>query len=77
MIPFFFSGIILPAVRDIGLELSDNVAQQIRADEGILQGNTEPDYASAAGVVGWSSLISSIVPIAIVILLLFRPYCFP
>ena len=40
MVPFLFSGIILPAVQDIGLELSYNVAQQLREDEGILQGNT-------------------------------------
>lgn len=72
MIPFLFSGIILPAVRDIGLELSFNVAQQLREDEGILQGNTEPDYAGAAGTVAWNSLISSTIPISIVMLILLR-----
>lgn len=76
MVPFLFSGLILPAVKDVGADLLDNVSQQYREDEGILQGNTEPDFALASGVVAMNSLKFSIVPILTVISMLFRLFCF-
>lgn len=76
MVPFLFSGLILPAVKDVGADLLDNVSQQYREDEGILQGNTEPDFAMTSGVVAMNSLKTSIVPILIVIYVLFRLFCF-
>lgn len=76
MVPFLFSGLMLPAVKDVAADLVDNVAQQYREDEGILQGNTEPDFALASGVVAMNSLKSSIVPILIVISMLFRHFSF-
>lgn len=75
MVPFLFSGLILPAVKDVGADLLDNVSQQYREDEGILQGNTEPDFAMTSGVVAMNSLKTSIVPILIVISMLFRLFC--
>ena len=75
MVPFLFSGLILPAVKDVGADLLDNVSQQYREDEGILQGNTEPDFAMTSGVVAMNSLKTSTVPILIVIVVLFRLFC--
>ncbi len=69
MLPFLFSAITMEAVSKAAYKMIEEVRRQFRADKGILEGTSKPDYKTCVGISTQASLREMIVPgiIAIVV----------
>ncbi len=69
MLPFLFSAITMEAVSKAAYKMIEEVRRQFRADPGILQGTSKPDYKSCVGISTQAALKEMLLPgiIAIVV----------
>ncbi|MCD8333045.1 MAG: sodium-translocating pyrophosphatase [Clostridiales bacterium] len=69
MLPFLFSAITMEAVSKAAYKMIEEVRRQFKADPGILEGTSRPDYKTCIGISTQASLKEMIVPgvIAIVV----------
>ncbi len=69
MLPFLFSAITMEAVSKAAYKMIEEVRRQFRADPGILEGTSKPDYKTCVGISTQASLKEMIVPgvVAIVV----------
>ena len=77
MLPFLFSAITMEAVSKAAYKMIEEVRRQFKADKGILEGTSRPDYKSCVGISTQAALkemllrglIAIVVPIVVGILL--------
>ena len=62
MLPFLFSSITMEAVSKAAYKMIEEVRRQFRADKGILEGTSKPDYKTCVGISTQASLKEMIVP---------------
>ena len=69
MLPFLFSAITMEAVSKAAYKMIEEVRRQFRADKGILEGTSKPDYKSCVGISTQAALKEMLLPgiIAIVV----------
>ncbi|MCD8151644.1 MAG: sodium-translocating pyrophosphatase [Clostridiales bacterium] len=69
MLPFLFSAITMEAVSKAAYKMIEEVRRQFKADPGILEGTSRPDYKTCIGISTQASLKEMIIPgvIAIVV----------
>lgn len=69
MLPFLFSAITMEAVSKAAHKMIEEVRRQFKADKGILEGTSRPDYKSCVAISTQASLKEMIIPgiIAIVV----------
>lgn len=69
MLPFLFSAITMEAVSKAAYKMIEEVRRQFRADKGILEGTSKPDYKSCVGISTQAALKQMLLPgiIAIVV----------
>ena len=69
MLPFLFSAITMEAVSKAAYKMIEEVRRQFKADKGILEGTSRPDYKSCVGISTQAALKEMLLPgiIAIVV----------
>ncbi len=69
MLPFLFSAITMEAVSKAAYKMIEEVRRQFKADKGILEGTSKPDYKSCVGISTQAALKEMLLPgiIAIVV----------
>lgn len=69
MLPFLFSAITMEAVSKAAYKMIEEVRRQFKADKGILEGTSKPDYKSCVGISTQAALREMLLPgiIAIVV----------
>ena len=69
MMPFLFAAFAMTAVGRVGGEVVEEVRRQFRADPGIMEGTSRPDYSQAVGIVTTSALKGMMLPASIPIVI--------
>lgn len=62
MLPFLFSAITMESVSKAAFKMIEEVRRQFKADKGILEGTSKPDYTSCVGISTTAALKEMLVP---------------
>ena len=62
MLPFLFSAITMEAVSKAAYKMIEEVRRQFKADKGILEGTSRPDYKSCVGISTQAALKEMLLP---------------